>query len=88
MVCFASIGKEFDAENSLRFEYWYIRGNTTFVANCLYCLENSITIDLLKICFEGGGLMLQLSTKKISLKSDTERGKYARFSRLVPFFAC
>ena len=27
--------------------------------------------------------MLQLSTKKISLKSDTERGKYARFSRLV-----
>ena len=24
--------------------------------------------------------MLQLSTKKISLKSDTERGKYARFS--------
>src|SRR6185437_14821385 len=32
--------------------------------------------------------MLQLSTKKISLKSDTERGKYARFSRLVPFFAC
>ena len=32
--------------------------------------------------------MLQLSTKNISLKSDTERGKYARFSRLVPFFAC
>ena len=27
--------------------------------------------------------MLQLSTKKNSLKSDTERGKYARFSRLV-----
>ena len=32
--------------------------------------------------------MFQLSTKKISLKSDTERGKYARFSRLDPFFAC
>ena len=63
-----------------------IRGNTKFVANCLYCLENSITIDLLKICFEGGGLMLHLSTKKISLKSDTERGKYARLSRLVPIF--
>ena len=31
--------------------------------------------------------MLQLSTKKISLKSFIERGKYARFSRLVPFFA-
>jgi hypothetical protein len=29
--------------------------------------------------------MLQLSTKKISLKSDIERGKYARFSRLVTF---
>ena len=32
--------------------------------------------------------MLQLSTKKISLKSDTKRGKYGRFSRLVLFFAC
>ena len=32
--------------------------------------------------------MLQFSTEKISLKSDTERGKYARFSRLDPFFAC
>ena len=30
--------------------------------------------------------MLQLSTKQISLKSDTERGKYARFSGLVTFF--
>jgi hypothetical protein len=30
--------------------------------------------------------MVQLSNKKISLKSDIERGKYARFSRLVPFF--
>ena len=65
-----------------------IRGNTKFVANCLYFLENSITINSLKFCFEGGGLMLQLSTKKISLKSDTERRKYARFSGLVPFFDC
>ena len=32
--------------------------------------------------------MLHLSTKKNSLKSDTERGKYTRFSRLFPFFAC
>ena len=32
--------------------------------------------------------MLQLSTKKISLKSDTEHRKYSRFSGLVPFFAC
>ena len=30
--------------------------------------------------------MLQLSSKKISLKSDTERRKYARFSGLVLFF--
>ena len=29
--------------------------------------------------------MLQLSTKKISLKLDTERRKYARFSGLVQF---
>ena len=32
--------------------------------------------------------MLQLSNKNISLKSDTERGKYTLFSRLVPFFVC
>jgi hypothetical protein len=32
--------------------------------------------------------MLQLSTKKFSLKSNTKRGKYALFSRLVPFFVC
>ena len=32
--------------------------------------------------------MLHLSTKKISLKSDTERSKYARFTGLVLFFAC
>ena len=32
--------------------------------------------------------MHQLSTKKISLKSDTERIKYARFSGLVLFFSC
>ena len=26
MVCLASIGKEFDAENSLRVEYWWYPG--------------------------------------------------------------
>jgi len=31
--------------------------------------------------------MLQRSTKKITLKSDTEREKYAYFTGLVPFFA-
>ena len=40
------------------------------------------------ILFCGWCPMLQLSTKKISLKSDTERRKYARFSGLVLFFAC
>ena len=65
-----------------------IRGNTTFVTNYLYFVENSITVDSLKFCFEGGGLCFISPSKKISLKSDTERGKYARFSRLVPFFAC
>ena len=65
-----------------------IRGNTTFVTNYLYFLENSITIDSLKFCFEGGGLHFSSPPKKISLKSDTERGKYARFNRLVPFFVC
>ena len=32
--------------------------------------------------------MLQFSTKKNSLKLDTERRKYARFIGLVLFFAC
>src|SRR6185437_14472618 len=41
-----------------------------------------------EILFCGWCPMLQLSTKKISLKSDTEHRKYARFSRLVLFFAC
>ena len=85
MVCLASTVKEFDVENSLRVEYWWYPGNTTFVANFLYFFKNSIIVDSLKFCFAGGGLMLQLSTKKILLKSDTERGKYASFSRLVPF---
>ena len=65
-----------------------IPGNTKIVAKCLYFLENSITVDSLKFFFEGGGLCFISPPKKISLKSDTERGKYARFSRLVPFFAC
>ena len=33
-----------------------IRGNTTLGANFLYFLENSIIVDSLKFCFEGGGL--------------------------------
>src|SRR6185503_351860 len=33
-----------------------IRGNTTFVANCLYFLKKSITANSLKFYFEGGGL--------------------------------
>ena len=65
-----------------------IRGNTKFVAKCLYFLENSIIVNSLKILFWGWFSMLHLSTKKFSLKSGAERGKYTRFSRLVPFFAC
>ena len=65
-----------------------IRGNTTFVANYLYFFLKINYIQFIEILFWGWWSMLQLSTKKISLKSDTEHGKYARFSRLVPFFAC
>ena len=64
-----------------------IRGNTMLVAKLFIFLENLIIVFSLKFCFEGGP-MLQLSTKKISLKSDTERRKYARFRGLVPFFTC
>ena len=62
-----------------------IRWNTTFVANYLYFFENSIIVNSLIFCFEGGGLCFSSPQKK-SLKSDTERGKHARFSRLVSFF--
>ena len=64
-----------------------IRGNTTFVTNYLYFLENSITIDSLKFCLK---VVVYASAlhQKITLKSDTERRKYARFSGLVLFFAC
>ena len=65
-----------------------IRGNNTFVANGLYFLENSIIVNSLKFCFEGGGLRFSSPQKKNSLKSDSERRKYVRFSGLVPFFAC
>src|SRR6185437_9727060 len=41
-----------------------IRGNTTFVANCLYFLENSIIVNSLKFCFEGGGLCFSSPQKK------------------------
>jgi hypothetical protein len=65
-----------------------IRGNTTFVANYLYFLKKINYSQFIEILFWGWWSMLQLSTKKISLKSDIERGKYARFSILVPFFTC
>ena len=42
-----------------------IRGNTTFVTNYLYFLENSSTVDSLKFCFEGGGLCFCSPPKKI-----------------------
>ena len=64
-----------------------IRGNTTLVANCLYFKKFNYSL-FFEILFREWCPMLQLSTKKISLKSDTERRKYARFSGLVPFFAC
>ena len=41
-----------------------IRGNTTLVANCLYFLKNSITVDSLKFCIEGGGLWFSSPPKK------------------------
>ena len=65
-----------------------IQGNTKFVAKCLYFFWKFNYSQFFEILFCGWCSMLQLSTKKISLKSDTEHGKYARFSRLVPFFAC
>jgi hypothetical protein len=88
MVCLASTGNEFDAENSLRVEYlWY---PVEYHVRCkLFIFFKNINyIQFIEILFLGWWSMLQLSTKKISLKSDTERGKYARFSRLVPFFVC
>ena len=41
-----------------------IRGNTTFITNYLYFLENSIIVDSLKFCFEGGGLCFSSPPKK------------------------
>ena len=61
-----------------------IRGNTTLVANCLYFRKFNYSI-FFEILFLGWCPMLQLSTKKISLKLDTERRKYARFSGLIQF---
>src|SRR6185312_9298187 len=40
-----------------------IRGNTTFIANCLYFLEKSIIVDSLKFYFEGGGLFFSSAPK-------------------------
>src|SRR6185436_10364289 len=88
MVCLGSTGRSSTLKIACGSNIDDIRWNTTYVANCLYLLENSIIVNSLKFCFEGGGLCFISPQKKISLKSDTERGKYARFSRLVPFFAC
>ena len=41
-----------------------IWGNTTFVAIYIF-LENSIAIDSLKFCFEGGGLCFSSPPKKL-----------------------
>src|SRR6185436_11633567 len=64
-----------------------IRGNTTLVANCYIFRKLNYSL-FFETLFLGWSPMLQFSNKKISLKSDTERRKYARFSGLVPFFAC
>ena len=80
-------GRSSTLKIACRSNFYDIRGNTMFVANCL-CFFKSITANSLKFFFDGGGLCFSSPPKKISLKSDTERGKYARFSRLVPFFAC
>ena len=56
--------KEFDAENSLGSNIDDIRWNTTFVANYLYFLENSLIVNSLKFCFEGGGLCFSSPQKK------------------------
>ena len=42
-----------------------IRGNTKFVVKYLFFLENSIIVDSLKFCFEGGGLFFSSPPKKI-----------------------
>ena len=76
MVCLASTGKLFDAENSFGSNIDDIRVNTMLVANCLYFLEiqlQSIHWNfVLRVVVYASALH-----KKISLKSDTERGKYA-----------
>ena len=51
-----------------------IQGNTTLVANCLYFRKFNYSL-FFEILFLGWCPMLQLSTKKISLKPDTERRK-------------
>ena len=51
-----------------------IRGNTALVANCLYFRKFNYCI-FFEILFLGWCPMLQLSTKKISLKPDIERRK-------------
>ena len=64
-----------------------IRGHTTLVANGLYFRKFNYSlffeIFFLRVMSNASALH-----QKNSLKSDTERRKYARFSGLVLFFAC
>ena len=64
MVCLASTGNEVDAENSLQFEYLWYPGEYHIRCKLFIFLENSITVDSLKFCFEGGGLRFSSPPKK------------------------
>ena len=75
MVCLAPTGKEFDAEIDCESNIDDIRGNTTLVL-IVYIFRKFNYSILFEILFLRWCPMLQLSTKKISLKLDTERGKF------------
>ena len=48
MLCLASTGKEFDAENSLRVEYWWYPGEYHVSCQLFIFLENLIIVFSLK----------------------------------------
>ena len=48
MVCLASTGKELDAENSLRVEYWWYPGEYDVSCKLFILLENLIIVFSLK----------------------------------------
>ena len=62
-----------------------IRGNTTFVANYLYFFENSIIVNSLKFCFEGGGLCFS-SPQKNFIKIGHRTWKIRSFLQTSPIF--